>query len=161
MNDWQPEIEELRRRQAPAQDMGGADRVARQRERGKLTVRERIAGLLDPGSLREWGSLAGEARYDETGHLVAFRASSCLGGRGTIDARPVVVGADDFTVKIWKGDELLVTGDLATNPEAATYLASATRSHSQPKTNLLPLLTSPMTPTAAAASSFPIWLPTA
>jgi propionyl-CoA carboxylase beta chain len=99
MNHWQPEIDELRRRQALAQEMGGADRVARQRERGKLTVRERIAALLDPGSFREWGSLAGEARYDESGALVGFRASSSLGGRGTIDARPIVVTADDFTVR--------------------------------------------------------------
>ncbi|HET9694525.1 MAG TPA: carboxyl transferase domain-containing protein, partial [Steroidobacteraceae bacterium] len=99
MNDWQPEIDELRRRQALAQEMGGAERVARQRERGKLTVRERIAALLDPGSFREWGSLAGEARYDETDRLVAFRASSCLGGRGAIETRPVVVSADDFTVR--------------------------------------------------------------
>jgi propionyl-CoA carboxylase beta chain len=99
MKDWQPEIDELRRRQALAQQMGGADRVARQRGRGKLTVRERLDALLDPGSFREWGSLAGEARYDEAGGLVAFRASSCLGGRGTIESRAVVVSADDFTVR--------------------------------------------------------------
>jgi acetyl-CoA carboxylase carboxyltransferase component len=99
MNDWHPEIDELRRRQMLAQEMGGADRVERQRARGKLTVRERIEALLDPGSFREWGSLAGEARYDDAGQLVAFRASSCLGGRGAIDARPVVVSADDFTVR--------------------------------------------------------------
>jgi acetyl-CoA carboxylase carboxyltransferase component len=99
MNDWQSEIEELRRRQALALEMGGADRVARQRGRGKLTVRERIAALLDHGTFREWGSLAGEARYDEAGNLTAFRASSCLGGRGDIDGRPVVVSADDFTVR--------------------------------------------------------------
>ena len=99
MNDWQSEIEELKRRQEFAQQMGGAERVARQRSRGKLTVRERIAAVLDAGSFREWGSLAGEARYDDAGQLVGFRASSCLGGRGTIDGRPVVVSADDFTVR--------------------------------------------------------------
>lgn len=99
MNDWQPEIEELKRRQEFARQMGGAERVARQQSRGKLTVRERIAAVLDAGSFREWGSLAGEARYDDAGKLVGFRASSCLGGRGTIDGRPVVVSADDFTVR--------------------------------------------------------------
>ena len=99
MNDWQPEIDEIHRRQALAQDMGGTDRVARQRSRGKLTVRERIAALLDAGTFREWGSLAGEARYDESGQLIDFRASSCLGGRGAIDGRRVVVSADDFTVR--------------------------------------------------------------
>ncbi len=96
---WHREIEEIRRRQALAAEMGGADRVARQRSRGKLTVRERIAALLDPGSFREWGSLAGEGRYGANGSLESFRASSCLAGRGTIDGRTVVVSADDFTVR--------------------------------------------------------------
>jgi propionyl-CoA carboxylase beta chain len=96
---WDEEIAEIRRRQALAADMGGAERVARQKARGKLTVRERIAALLDEGSFREWGSLAGEGRYDAEGRLAGFRASSCLVGRGTIDGRTVVVSADDFTVR--------------------------------------------------------------
>lgn len=99
MNDWKAQIEEIRRRQALAQEMGGAERVARQRSRGKLTVRERIDALLDPGSFREWGSLAGEGRYGPDGELQHFRPSSCIGGRGTIEQRPVAVSADDFTVR--------------------------------------------------------------
>ena len=99
MNDWKEEIDELRRRQELAQGLGGADRIARQRSRGKLTVRERIDELLDPGSFREWGSLAGEGQYDAEGALVSLRPSSCLTGRGTIDGRPAVVSADDFTVR--------------------------------------------------------------
>jgi len=99
VNDWNDEIAEIRRRQALAAEMGGPDRVARQRARGKLTVRERIAALLDEGSFREWGSLAGEARYDVDGQLIGFRASSCLAGRGTIDGRTVALSADDFTVR--------------------------------------------------------------
>ena len=71
---WSAEIAELRRRQQLAAEMGGAERVARQRGRGKLTVRERIEAILDPGTFREWGSLAGEGRYDEQGRLEAFRA---------------------------------------------------------------------------------------
>jgi propionyl-CoA carboxylase beta chain len=96
---WQKEIEEIRRRQQLAAEMGGADRVARQRSRGKLTVRERISALLDEGSFREWGSLAGEGRYGPAGELTGFRASSCIGGRGRIDGRTVVLSADDFTVR--------------------------------------------------------------
>jgi acetyl-CoA carboxylase carboxyltransferase component len=96
---WHEEIAEIRRRQAFAAEMGGPDRVARQRSRGKLTVRERIAALLDGDSFREWGSLAGEARYGADGTLQAFRASSCLVGRGTVDGRPVAVSADDFTIR--------------------------------------------------------------
>ena len=98
-NDWSDEIAEIRRRQALAADMGGAERVARQKARGKLTVRERIDALLDPGTFREWGSLAGEGSYDAEGRLAGFRASSCLVGRGAIDGRAVAVSADDFTIR--------------------------------------------------------------
>ena len=77
-NDWQDEIAEIRRRQALAAEMGGAERVARQKSRGKLTVRERISALLDPGSFREWGSLAGEGRYDADGR--AWTANRTLTG---------------------------------------------------------------------------------
>jgi propionyl-CoA carboxylase beta chain len=96
---WDEEIAEVRRRQSLAAEMGGAERVARQKSRGKLTVRERIAALLDPDSFREWGSLAGEGRYDTEGRLTGFRASSCLVGRGTIEGRTVVLSADDFTIR--------------------------------------------------------------
>ena len=57
---WEKEIGEIRRRQQMAREMGGPDRLERQRSRGKLNVRERIAALLDDGTFREWGSLAGE-----------------------------------------------------------------------------------------------------
>ena len=45
---WEPELEELRLRQALAQEMGGAERVERQHKGGRLTVRERIDRMLDP-----------------------------------------------------------------------------------------------------------------
>ena len=58
---WEPEIEELRQRQAMAREMGGEDKVARQHKAGRLTVRERIAALLDDGSFSEIGSITGTA----------------------------------------------------------------------------------------------------
>ena len=39
MGEWEPELGELRQREAMAEQMGGADKVARQHERGKLNVR--------------------------------------------------------------------------------------------------------------------------
>jgi propionyl-CoA carboxylase beta chain len=96
---WDDEIAEIRRRQQLATAMGGADRVERQRSRGKLNLRERLDALLDPGSFREWGSLAGEGRYDAEGKLAGFRASSCIAGWGTFDERRVAVSADDFTIR--------------------------------------------------------------
>ena len=58
---WQKEIEELRRREALAEQMGGADKVARQHSRGKMDARARLAALCDEGSFREIGSIAGKA----------------------------------------------------------------------------------------------------
>jgi len=96
---WEREIDELRHREALARAMGGADKVKRQRDGGKLTVRERIERLLDPGSFHEIGATAGRAQYDGEGALSSFMAANFVVGRGRIEGRPVVVGGDDFTVR--------------------------------------------------------------
>lgn len=95
---WKPEVEELRRREALAAQMGGAERVARQHEAGRLTVRERIARLADPGSFHETGALTGVPVY-EGDRLVEIRPSNFVTGRARIDGRRVVLGGDDFTVR--------------------------------------------------------------
>ena len=46
---WEPELEELRRREALARRMGGEERVERQHASGRLTVRERIERLRERG----------------------------------------------------------------------------------------------------------------
>jgi len=66
---WMPEIEEIRRRREAAQAMGGPQKVARQRASDRLTVRERIDRLADPGSFAEVGALTAFADYDEEGRL--------------------------------------------------------------------------------------------
>jgi acetyl/propionyl-CoA carboxylase alpha subunit/acetyl-CoA carboxylase carboxyltransferase component len=71
--------------------------VVRQRGRGKLTCRERIDLLLDEGSFREVGSLAGFATYDEDGAVADFTPANHIGGWGVIEGRTAVVCADDFT----------------------------------------------------------------
>ncbi|HQD84298.1 MAG TPA: carboxyl transferase domain-containing protein, partial [Quisquiliibacterium sp.] len=71
--------------------------VVRQRSRGKLTCRERIALLLDEGSFREVGSLAGFASYDDDGRIAAFTPANHVGGVGRIAGRTGIVCADDFT----------------------------------------------------------------
>ena len=96
---WEPELEELRRREAFARELGGAERVRRQHDGGRLTVRERIAGLIDPGSFHEVGAIAGKAQYDDQGELKGFTASNCVMGRAAVDGRPVVVVGDDFTIR--------------------------------------------------------------
>jgi acetyl-CoA carboxylase carboxyltransferase component len=99
MMSWKPELDELKRRQAFAQKMGGEEKVARHRKAGKLTVRERIDAFLDPGSFQELGSVAGAASYDDDGKLTDLVAANHVLGRGRIASRPVVIGADDFTVR--------------------------------------------------------------
>src|SRR5262249_61109978 len=72
--------------------------VARQHANGRLTVRERIDRLLDPGSFHETGALAGKAVY-ENGEMGSFTPSNFVFGAGRIDGQRVGVGADDFTVR--------------------------------------------------------------
>jgi propionyl-CoA carboxylase beta chain len=96
---WSAEIEELRRREELARRMGGAEKVARQHEFGKLTVRERVAQLVDEGTFWEIGKTAGVARYDEHGALLEFTPSNSVFGLAELDGRPVVVSGDDFTVR--------------------------------------------------------------
>ena len=96
---WEPELEELRRREALAAEMGGEASVARQRERGKLTVRERIELLLDADSWRETGMIAGRASYGDDGSLTEFTPTNFVVGPGRIAGRGVVVQGDDFTVR--------------------------------------------------------------
>lgn len=96
---WEKEVEELRARQAMAEAMGGADKVARQHGRGKMDARARIAALVDAGSFREIGKIAGRGSYDPDGQLTGLAASNFIFGRADIDGRPVVATADDFTVR--------------------------------------------------------------
>ena len=96
---WEHEIEELRRREALAEQMGGAEKVARQHGRGKLDARARIAGLVDAGSFREIGKIAGQGSYAEDGTLTDLAPSNFIFGRANIEGRPVVASADDFTVR--------------------------------------------------------------
>jgi acetyl-CoA carboxylase carboxyltransferase component len=96
---WEDELEELRRREAFARQMGGADKVKRQHDGGRLTVRERIDQLVDAGSFHEVGALAGRASYDAAGRLTGVVPANCVFGRALVDGRPVVVCGDDFTVR--------------------------------------------------------------
>lgn len=96
---WEQDVEELRRRQALAREMGGEERVAKHRSLGKLTVRERIDHLVDKDSFHEIGSITGQATYGPDGQMLGFTPVPFLFGRGAIDGRPVVVAGDDFTVR--------------------------------------------------------------
>ena len=96
---WEPELEELRRREELARRMGGEERVARQHASGRLTVRERIERLFDAGSFHETGALAGRGSYDERGELSDFVPANTVVGQGRLDGRRAAVQGDDFTIR--------------------------------------------------------------
>ena len=96
---WDDALDELAHRRELAAAMGGEERVERQHAAGRLTVRERIARLLDPDTWRESGVLTGTASYDEDGGLKEFTPTNFVTGVGAIDGQRVVVAGDDFTVR--------------------------------------------------------------
>ena len=96
---WDKELQELALRKELAQRMGGEAKVRRHREGGKLPVRERIVRMVDADSFREVGALTGSGEYDAEGRLTDLTPSNLLIGRAKVEGRPVVVAADDFTVR--------------------------------------------------------------
>ena len=91
-------IEELARRREDIAAGGGEKRVAKQHEQGKLTARERIAELLDPGSFSETGMFA-QHRSTLFGMADAVvPADGVVTGAGTVLGRPVHLASQDFTV---------------------------------------------------------------
>lgn len=95
LHGWGPLLALLETRQQSARAMGGAAKLEKRRADGVLNARERIDALLDPGSFREFGTLAGgvTGEGERPAPADAFPA-----GFGEIHGRCVLVGAEDFTV---------------------------------------------------------------
>jgi methylmalonyl-CoA decarboxylase subunit alpha len=93
---WEPEVEEIRRRREIALGLGGPERVERQHAAGRLTVRERIDKLVDPGTFAEIGQLAGGR---PAGGDSDFLPDPFVAGLASIGGRDVAVGGEDFTVR--------------------------------------------------------------
>ena len=94
---WKDEVEGIEARRQAALALGGAEAVAAQHARGRLTVRERIAALVDRDSFVEQGPIAGHSEKDAQGRLVAFSPANYVLGFAKLDGRPCVVGGEDFT----------------------------------------------------------------
>jgi propionyl-CoA carboxylase beta chain len=89
---------ELARRLAAARAGGGAERVAKQHAEGKLTARERVELLLDPGSFVELDELVVHRCRDFGMERQRIPGDGVVSGHGTIDGRTVFLFAQDFTV---------------------------------------------------------------
>ena len=96
---WQRELDELEHRRRAALELGGPEKVAKHRAAGKLTVRERLDAVADPGSFVEVGSISGFPRYDDAGALVEFTPANIICGTAKVEGRPVFLTGDDFTVR--------------------------------------------------------------
>ena len=96
---WKDDIDEINLRRTLSQQQGGSDAVTRQHEKGRLTIRERIDGLLDDNSFREQGPGTGDATLDMDGRLKDLTPSNFVLGTGTVNGRRIVVGGEDFTLK--------------------------------------------------------------
>jgi acetyl-CoA carboxylase carboxyltransferase component len=90
-------VAQLEAKKQKAREMGGADKVAEQKAAGKLTVRERIELLFDPGTFMELGVLAKHLPNPQLRGKVT-PADGVVTGFGQIEGRPVGVAAYDFTV---------------------------------------------------------------
>ena len=91
-------IADLERRRQEALHAGSEQAIAKQHERGKLTARERIDLLLDPGSFTELDELARHRAHDFGIAGTRPYGDGVVTGYGTIDGRPVCVFSQDFTV---------------------------------------------------------------
>jgi acetyl-CoA carboxylase carboxyltransferase component len=86
---WPDVLDDLENRRVASRAMGGEERLAKHRGAGKLDARARIDHLLDAGTFAEIGTLVGGTDAP---------ADAVIIGSGTIDGRPVMVAAEDFTV---------------------------------------------------------------
>jgi propionyl-CoA carboxylase beta chain len=90
--------EELRRRNEEALQGGGAERIAKQHDAGRLTARERLDLLLDPGSFVELDRLRVHDCHDFGMDAKKISGDAVVTGQGRIHGRPVAVFSQDFTV---------------------------------------------------------------
>lgn len=90
-------IEELKQKRAQVEEMGGAERVAKQHEKGKLTARERIKLLFDEGTFREIDMFVKHRATSLGMDKVDVSSDGVITGHGTINGRVVFAFSQDFT----------------------------------------------------------------
>ena len=92
-------LAKLTERRQRALEMGGEARLRRQRELGKLNVRERVALLMDQGSFQEYGQLTSHVSVQAQQTHEVTPADGVVSGFGKIDGRFAAVVGEDFTIK--------------------------------------------------------------
>ena len=91
-------LDRLEEKREAARSGGGTRRVEAQHRRGKLTARERLELLLDPGSFEEWGMFVEHRSHDFGIDEHKIPGDGVVTGYGTVNGRLVFVFSQDFTV---------------------------------------------------------------
>src|SRR5262245_65274392 len=91
-------VESRRGRRAHVEQGGGTGRLAKQKEEGKLTARERIDGLVDPGSFEEIGLFAQHRQVHFGMADKEVPADGVVTGAASVDGRLIHLASQDFTV---------------------------------------------------------------
>jgi acetyl-CoA carboxylase carboxyltransferase component len=94
----QDRLDDLRRRKEQSALGGGQSRIDAQHARGKLTARERLNLLVDPGSFEEFDSLVVHRASDFGVDQQRYPGDSVVTGYARVEGRPVCVFSQDFTV---------------------------------------------------------------
>ena len=98
MNIQEEKIQQLVERRSSAMLGGGQSRIDAQHKKNKLTARERLSMLLDPGSFEEYDAFVQHRCTNFGMDAQHFDGDGVVTGQGTIDGRLVYVFAQDFTV---------------------------------------------------------------
>jgi propionyl-CoA carboxylase beta chain len=93
----QDKIADLRKRRAQAREGGGPERIAKQKQGGRMTARERLEKLFDAGSFRELDTFVLHRCTDFGMDRKQFYGDGVVTGFGKIDGRVVYAFAQDFT----------------------------------------------------------------
>jgi acetyl-CoA carboxylase carboxyltransferase component len=92
-------IRDLKAREAKALEMGGEKAIAAQREKGKLTARERLDLLFDKETFREIDMFVNHRCVNFEMEKVDIPADGVITGHGLVDGRPVFAFSQDFTAR--------------------------------------------------------------
>ena len=126
---WQAEARRTAPREAMARAMGGPDKVKRQHEGGRLTVRERIGRWSIAVTFHEVGAIAGRREYDAQATSRASRRPTASWAARQVDGRPVVVVGDDFTVRGGSADATIREKPIMAERMAAELRLPIVRHH--------------------------------
>ncbi len=96
---WHKEALEIELRRELSKQQGGEESVEIHHAKGRLTIRERIASLVEDDTFEEHGEGAGFAEKDRDGSIRDFTPANYVVGFGDINGRRTVVGGEDFTLK--------------------------------------------------------------